>query len=85
MTGFCGTLGFKSSGRLANRNATINVTSFGRKRETFCDMQNFNLEGSDDEYVSLIRKLKESGTEAVASKAFFLQPDAAFQDDGLSP
>lgn len=48
-------------------------------------MQNFNLEGSDDEYVSLIRKLKESGTEAVASKAFFLQPDAAFQDDGLSP
>lgn len=52
---------WRASVWLPNRTATINVTSFGRKRETFCDVQNFNLEGSDDEYMSLIRKLKESG------------------------
>lgn len=72
-------------GRSANENlfATIDETSFGRKRETFCDLRHFNLERSDDEYMSLIRKLEESGLEVAASKAFFVKPDATDEDEEL--
>lgn len=54
-----------------------------KKRETFCDLRNFNLERSDDDYIALIRKLEESGLEVAASKAFFLHSDAADEDDEL--
>ncbi|XP_058826135.1 uncharacterized protein LOC131686035 [Topomyia yanbarensis] len=57
-----------------NLYTTIDEMSFGRKRETFCELRNFYLERTEEEYKMLIKSILDTGQDVAASRAFFLNP-----------
>lgn len=72
-------------GGSANQNMFVPIeqVSFGRIRETFCDLRFFNLERSDEDYKALISKLMESGQDVAVAKAFFSRPNGTDEDEEL--